>query len=206
MWLLNKNNSKVSTRRQIQLKEVRDGIMILPNNQYRMVLETSSVNFELKSDEEQDVLLEGFQNFLNSLPCQLQILIRVREIDVDRYLEQMLKTKESEKEAVYRDQIDNYANFIRNVVAGNKILTRKFYIVVPYTHTERKKDFELIKEHLSLQRDLVMRGLEKLGMKARCLDTIEVLNQFYSFYNSNQAKTQELTKHSLAQLLEETYA
>ena len=64
----------------------------------------------------------------------------------------------------------------------------------------------MIKEHLYLERDLVFRGLEKLGMRARSLDTIEVLNQFYSFYNTQQAKTQELTKHSLKMLLEDTYA
>lgn len=170
-----------------------------------MILETSSVNFELKSDEEQDVLLESFQNFLNSLPCPLQILIRVREVDIDSYLEQITQSKQSEKIAVYREQIDNYASFIRQIVSGNKILTRKFYIIIPYTHLDRKKDFTLIKEHLSLQRDLVIRGLEKLGMKARSLDTLEVLNQFYSFYNTHQAKTQELTKQSLTMLLKEAY-
>jgi hypothetical protein len=203
---LNKNKNKTSSRKQIQLKEVKDGVMILPGNRYRMVLETSSVNFELKSEEEQDVLLDSFQNFLNSLPCPLQILIRVREIDVDGYLEQITKSKISEKENIYKEQIDNYTSFIRQVVSGNKILTRKFYIIIPYTHTERKKDFSVIKEHLFLRRDLVLRGLEKIGMRARCLDTLEVLNQFYSFYNSHQAKTQELTKQSLSMLLEENYA
>lgn len=170
-----------------------------------MILETSSVNFELKSDEEQDVLLDSFQNFLNSLPCPLQILIRVREIDVDGYLEQITKSKESEKETIYKEQIDNYTNFIRQVVSGNKILTRKFYIIIPYTHTEGKKDFSTIKEHLYLQRDLVLRGLDKIGMRAKSLDTLEVLNQFYSFYNSRQSKTQELTKQSLSKLLEDSY-
>ena len=170
-----------------------------------MVLETSSVNFELKSEEEQDVLLESFRSFLNSLPCPLQILIRVREIDVDGYLEQITKSLESEKETIYREQIDNYTSFIREVVTGNKILTRKFYIIIPYVHTEGKKDFSTIKEHLYLQRDLVLRGLEKTGMRAKPLDTLEILNQFYSFYNARSVKTQELTKHSLSMLLEDKY-
>lgn len=206
MWLLNKTRNKVSSRKQIQLKEVRDGVLILPNNRYRMVLETSSVNFELKSDEEQDVLLESFQNFLNSLPCPLQILIRVREIDVARYLDEIAKSKETEKETVYKEQIDNYTSFIKQTVSGNKILTRRFYIVIPYNHPGKEKDFNVIKEQMFLQRDLVLRGLEKLGMKARSLDTLEVLNQFYTFYNPDQSKTQELTRHSIKMLLEENYA
>ncbi len=201
MWLLNKTKNKQSSRKQIQIKEVRNGVLILPNNRYRMVIETSSVNFELKSDEEQDVLLESFQNFLNSLPCPIQILIRVREVDVASYLDQIAKSKLTEKETVYKEQIDNYSSFIRQVVSGNKILTRRFYIVIPYDHSG-KNDFSIIKEHMYLQRDLVLRGIEKLGMKAKTLDNLEVLNQFYSFYNPDQAKTQVLTKQSIDTLLE----
>ena len=66
MLLLTKSNSKVSSRRQIAIKEVKDGILVLPNQEYRMVIETSSVNLELKSEDEQDVLIDSFQNFLNS--------------------------------------------------------------------------------------------------------------------------------------------
>ncbi len=205
MWLLNKTKSRISSRKQIQIKEVKDDILILPHNEYRIVLETSSVNFELKSDEEQDVLLESFQNFLNSLPCPLQILTRVREVDVDRYLEQIAKSTETEKEKVYIEQINNYTSFIRSVVAGNKILNRRFYVVIPYKHTEKVKDFSIIKEQIYLQRDIVQRGLEKLGMKARTLDSLELLNLFYSFYNPSQAKTQEL-KEKAIEMLEGNYA
>src|SRR3989344_9131023 len=112
MLLFNKSKDKLSSRRQIQIKEVKDGILVLPNHEYRVVIETSSINFELKSEDEQDVLIDGFQNFLNSLPCELQVLVRVREVDLDRYLDQVSKTKHLEKETVYKDQIENYCEFI----------------------------------------------------------------------------------------------
>jgi len=206
MWLLNKTKSRVSSRKQILIKEVKDDILILPHNQYRMILETSSVNFELKSDEEQDVLLETFQNFLNSLPCPVQILIRVREVDVDRYLEQIAKSKDNEKEKIYKEQIDNYCSFIKDVVSGNKILTRRFYVVIPYEHQDRNKDFYIIKAQIHAQRDIVLRGLEKIGMKARTLDSLEVLNLFYCFYNPSQAKTQGLKGQTMEMLMEANYA
>src|SRR3989344_5623137 len=182
MWLLNKSTSKVSSRRQIQIKEVSDNILTLPGNQYRIAIETSSINFELKSEAAQDVLIDSFQNFLNSLPCELQILVRVREVDIDGYLGQTSKTKQIEKEKVYRDQIDNYCEFVKDLVAGNKILSRKFYVIVPYHHLDRSKDFNLIREQVNLNRDIVLRGLEKLGMKAKQLEGIEYLNLFYNFY------------------------
>ncbi len=206
MLLFSKSKDKLSSRRQIQIKEVKDGILVLPNNEYRVVIETSSINFELKSDEEQDVLIDGFQNFLNSLPCQLQVLIRVREVDIDNYLEKISKSKQTEKERVYKDQIDNYSEFIKDLVAGNKILSRKFYVVVPYRHIDSNKDFNLIKEQIHLSRDIVLRGLEKLGVKARVLDSIELIRLLYNSYNPNQIKTQELSTDTITDVLKGAYA
>ena len=206
MWLLNKSDRKTSSRNQIQIKEVKDGILILPHNQYRLVIETSSINFELKSEDEQDVLIDNFQNFLNSLPSHIQVLIRVREVAVDQYIEQISQTKLTEKEKVYKDQITNYCQFIKNLVSGNKILSRKFYIVIPYQHIGIQKDFSIIREQINLNKDIVIRGLEKLGMKAKELDSLELLDLFYSFYNPSQAKTQELKRNTLKMVLGENYA
>lgn len=205
MWLLSKSKNRVSSRYQIKIKEVKDGILVLPNHEYRLAIETSSINFELKSEAEQDVLIDSFQNFLNSLPCKLQILVRVREVDIERYLDQISKSKSIEKEKVYKDQITNYSDFIKNLVSGNKILSRKFYVIIPYQHSDKNKDFNLIREQICLNRDIVLRGLEKLGMKAKALDSLEMLDLFYSFYNPTQSKTQELKGQTIQTLLQNNY-
>ena len=90
-------------------------------------------------------------------------------------------------------------------MAGNKILSRKFYIVIPYRHVDKNKDFQLVKEQLRLLTDIVVRGLEKLGMKARTLSSLEILELFYSFYNPDQIKTQALKGQTLQKLLENNY-
>ncbi len=205
MWLLSKSKSKTSSRKQIAIKEVRNDILVLPNNEYRMVIKTSSINFELKSEEEQDVIIDSYQNFLNSLPSNLQILVRVREVDIDQYLEKMIQSKTQEKEKVYQNQITNYCRFIKNLVSGNKILSRHFYIIVPHHHEGRRKDFDLVKEQLHITRDLIMKGLEKLGIKATSLNSLELLDLFYSFYNSSQIKTQELKGETIEALLKNNY-
>lgn len=202
MLFLTKSKNKVSSRRQIRIKEVRDGVLVLPDNEYRVIIETSSINFELKSEDEQDVTIDGFENFLNSLPTSLQILIRIREIDIERYLEQISKTKDEEKVKVYREQLDNYSHFVKNLVAGNKILSRRFYVIIPYKSTDNGNDFPLIKEQIGVNRDIVMRGLEKLGMKTKVLGSLEILELFYSFYNPGQIKTQELKGEVVRTLLE----
>lgn len=205
MSLLRKSLKKVSSRKQIAIKEVRDGILMLPKNEYRVIIETSAVNFELKSEAEQDVLIDSFQTFLNSLPSQLQILIRIREVDVDHYVDSIEQLKESETQEQYLSHIDDYTHFIRKLVSDNKILSRRFYIVLPYTAKQRRNGFALAKAQLTLSQDVVIKALEKLGMKARTLSSIEVLNLFYSFYNKNQIKTQELTSTTMKAILEHNH-
>ena len=205
MWLLKKSLDRVSSRNQIAIKEVRDSILVLPNNEHRLIIETSAVNVELKSEAEQDVLIDSFQNFLNSLPTQLQILIRIREVDIDQYIDSIELLKHSEDEAQYLEHIDDYTQFIRQLVSGNKILSRRFYVVLPCKPETKGDAFELAKAQLTLTQDMVIKALEKLGMKARKLDSLEILHLFYSFYNKNQIKTQELTSTTMKAILQHNY-
>jgi len=198
-------SKKSSSRGQIQIKEVVDNILVLPGNEYRQILETSSVNFELKSEEEQDVIIDSFQNFLNSLPCEIQILVRVREVDIDRYVEDIGKTKDKETIPAYKKQIEGYCAFVKKLVSGNKILSRRFYIVIPYKHTERHQDMKLIKEHLNLEKDIIVKGLERMQMKARSITSLEILNLFYGFYNPESLKTQAITRETVEAILKNNY-
>ena len=196
MFALQKSKNKASSRTQIAIKGAKDGVLILPHNQYRAVLEVSSLNFELKSEDEQDIIIDTYESFLNSIGSSLQILIRTREIDMDKYLEDLGERLEDEAEPVYREQLKNYDEFIRSLIQTNKILTRRFYIIMPYA-AATKVDFDFIKEQLGLTIDIVSKGMMRLGMHARELSSLEVLDLFYSFYNPKQAKLQPLNERAL---------
>lgn len=196
MSILQKSNSKVSSRRQINIKGVRDGVLILPDHHYRQVLSVSSVNFELKSEDEQDALIETYQNFLNSLACPLQIIVRVREMNVDKYLEEISNGITVEEQEVYKQQMKNYVEFVQSLITTNKILTRKFYIVVPYIANDTN-DFSIIKEQLNLNSDLIAKGLGRLGVRATQLTSLEVLDLFYTFYSPDGARRQPMTDQTI---------
>jgi hypothetical protein len=191
-----KSNKKVSSRLQINIKRVNDGIMALPGNQYRLVLNTSSVNFELKSEDEQDALIDTYQSILNSLVCPIQILICVREMDLDKYIEDLHAKLQNETEGIYRKQIANYTEFVGKLVAKNKILSRQFYVVLPY-NAKDGADFDVAREQLTLSADILSKGLARLGMRTRQLTSLELLDFFYGFYNPTQAKTQPITTQTL---------
>lgn len=196
MYALRKSKSKTSSRNQIAIKGVRDGVLILPRNEYRAVLEVSSLNFELRSEEEQDAIIDTYESFLNSVGSSLQILIRTREIDMDKYLADLTERLEDETIPVYRDQLQHYDEFIRSLITTNKILTRHFYIIVPYKASS-STDFELVQEQLNLKLDIVSKGMLRVGMHTRELTSLEVLDLFYSFYSPAQAKLQPLTDQAL---------
>jgi hypothetical protein len=192
MYLLQKSNAKVSSRKQIDIQGVRDGVLLLPNNQYRLILKVSAINFELKSEDEQDALIDTYQSFLNSLSCGLQILIRVREMDMEKYVHDLKARLSGEKELVYRDQITYYTDFVSKLARNNRILARHFYVVVPYEARD-ETDFEYVKEQLYLNCDIVGKGLARLGMQTLSLSSLEVLDLFYAYYNPAQSKRQPLS-------------
>jgi hypothetical protein len=193
---LRKSKTKTSSRNQIAIKGVRDGILILPGNNYRAVLEVSSLNFELKSEDEQDAIIDTYESFLNSVGTSLQILIRTREIDMDKYLSDLSERLIDEDQSIYHWQLENYHEFIKSLIQSNKILTRRFYIVVPHS-ASGKPDYDLVKEQLGLTVDIVAKGMMRLGMHARQLSSLEVLDLFYSFYNPSQSKIQPLNDRAM---------
>lgn len=194
MHLFN-NQLDGSARKQIAIEGVLDDVLLLPNNKYCSVIETSAVNFELKSEAEQDALIDTYQSFLNSLDGPIQIIIRTREIDLDNYLSE-LETKALKEVAIYQQQLISYTKYLKSLVNVNRILTRSFYVVVPFAATA-KQEYDLTKEQLSLRVDIVLKGLQRLGMHVRLLSGLEILNLFYVFYNPVQAKIEPLSDAAL---------
>lgn len=203
MFLLHKSNSRASSRKQINLKGVDSGVLILPNNDYRVVFRVTPINFELRSEAEKDLITETYQSILNSLPCPIQILVRVREVDMTKYLDSFKNKIKPEKETVYKNQLKNYQSFVKGLVKSNKILSRHFYIVLPYK-SEESVDFELVKKQLSLRSNILGRNLNRLGMRISQLSSLEILDLFYGYYSPELSKQQAITNQTI-RLLKEAY-
>ena len=201
MSVFTKSKKIASSRGQIAIRGVQDDVLLLPDNKYRAVLQVSSINFELKSEAEQDALIDTYQSFLNSLATDLQIIVRVRELDLDKYLADFDAKRQAEDQAIYQRQIENYVKFVTQLVTTKKILTRHFYVVVPLNN---EADFDIAKEQLSLSVDIVAKGLARMGMQCRQLSSLELLDLFYSYYSPSDAKQQPLTDQTL-KLLTEAY-
>lgn len=117
----------------VPLKEVRDGTVILKDGSMRMILMTSSINFALKSEDEQTALLLQFQNFLNSLEFSTQILIQSRRLDINPYISILEARRKEQLSELMKIQIDEYMQFVESFIQSANIMTKSFFIIVPYS-------------------------------------------------------------------------
>ena len=182
---------RASSFKQIDLIGVKDQIVQLKHHKYCVILETSALNFELKSDQEQDNIIDIYESFLDSLNIDLQILIRTREVDLDKYLDDLNYQLKDETEPIYLQQLAGYQTFIRELVKNNKILTRHFYIIIPY-YAKPHADFEIVKQQMKILASIVEKNMVRLGIRTRWLENLEILNLFYGFYNQTRAKNEPL--------------
>jgi hypothetical protein len=203
MFALPKLSKNGSSRHQIAIKGVEDSVLILPNNEYRVIIETSSINFHLMSEDEQDAVVDIYRAFLNSLSFPIQIVQKVRALDLDDYLQGFEDKKDREIVQVYKNQIDSYTKYVKSLVKTNKILSRQFYIVIPY-RTKGKESIEVAREQLANRLAIAEKGLGNVGIKTRLLSSLELLDLFYSSYSATEAKQQPLTQQTI-DLLQKNY-
>ena len=192
-----------TTQDFLEFDQIKDGIIILKNKGLRAVLMVSSLNFVLKSDEEQNAILYQFQNFLNSLDFSCQILALSRQLNVTGYLEKLEEIEKKEKNELIQIQISEYRNFVEGLMQGGSVMQKSFYVVVPFSigeaqTIEQKKQmpkFELTEEMFQraknqlLQRlEFVILGLRSCSLEAVPLNTLEISELFWSIYHPAEAE------------------
>ncbi len=194
-----------STQKYVDVAEVHDGIVVLRNGSLRAIVMMTSINFELKSTEEQDAIILQYQDFLNSLDFPLQTVISSRKLNIGPYIE-MLNDRErrTESEAL-RIQIADYRVFIKELTEVTNIMSKFFYVIVPFSPVEnvesgffsrimstlhpaqevsaQREKFETYKNQLYQRVDHIAAGLSGTGVRGTMLNTEEVLELLYNAYN-----------------------
>ena len=187
----------------VPVSEVRSGVVILKDGGYRGIMMCSSLNFALKSEDEQRAIIGGFQNFLNTLDFTVQIVVHSRKTDVRPYLNLLNERMEHQSSELMRVQLREYMQFIRNFIEGSEIMTKTFYVVVPYTAAGANlpgkggfpfgknqtqvqgvdQSFEEGRVQLEQRMALVSGGLASSGLRAVPLGTEEVIELLYRSFN-----------------------
>ncbi len=187
-----------SSQKFIPVEDIHDGVVILKDRSMRMILMTSSVNFALKSEDEQTGIILQFQNFLNSLEFTTQIYIQSRRLDIKPYLNLLQTRLSSDISDLMRIQTEEYIEFVKNFTENSNIMAKTFFIVIPYhpgvnvnigKSTVKEKDrsalerFEEGKSQLEQRAHIVRQGLARTGVRVMPLGTEETVELFYKIFN-----------------------
>jgi len=191
-----------TTQDFLEMKQIRDGVVILKNNMIRGVLMVSSTNFALKSTEEQNSIIYQFQNFLNSLDFSCQIICQSRKLNITGYIDKLKEMEKRQTNELLKLQTSEYWKFINKLIESQDILIKKFFVVVPYSSIEAtglmipgKRDIELTedvfhrsKEQLLQRMEFIALGLRRCGLRSVPLTTVELIELFWSLHHIKEAE------------------
>lgn len=212
-----KKISGTSTQEYLPIAEIRDDTVVLKNGGLRSVIETSSLNFNLKSEDEQDAISFSYQSFLNSLEFPIQIVVHSRKLEIDSYITKLKGMAETQTNPLLQSQTYEYTEYISRLVEYADIMEKKFYVIVPYNpyraeklnifekfwqnlHSKdniseikkRHNEFEDLKKRLNQRLNVVTSGLENCGLHLRILNTQELIELFYKIFNPITSRAQKL--------------
>lgn len=193
-----------ATQDFVPIKEIRDGVVILKDGSMRAVVMASSINFALKSPDEQQGVIVQFQNFLNGLDFSVQISIQSRELDIRPYIAMLEGRYRNETGDLMKIQIKEYIQFIKNFVDQTSIMTKTFFVVIPFSPTSSStsggnpfsqlfgsqkpaggKDGHFDENRTQLEQRIgtISQGLSRCGIKTIQLGTEEIVELFYKIFN-----------------------
>lgn len=203
---LNKSATAAS-QKFVEIDKIKEDMVILKNGAVRAVLLASSINLALKSTEEQDAIIYQFQNFLNAVDFPLQFVIQSRKLNIDDYLAAIREIEKSQENELLKIQTQEYVEFIRNFVELQNIMTKNFYIIIPFTKEVSKSspisssaakmtDEQLLKlkDQLWQRVEEVMAGIARVGIKCVPLNTQELVELFYDLYNPEEEGKRDLSQ------------
>jgi type IV secretory pathway VirB4 component len=197
-----------TTQEFVPIKEVRDGVIIMKDGSMRAVVLSSSLNFALKSADEQEAIIYQFQNFLNSLDFSIQISIQSRELDIRPYIATLEKQYNEQLNDLLKIQIKEYIQFVKSFTESQNIMSKTFFVVIPFTPVmniggkkggglggflpnankkekaaEKNDNFEENRTQLEQRISVVQQGLMRCGIRSATLGTEEAIELFYKLFN-----------------------
>lgn len=213
--LTKKRRTKHSAQQYLDVAEIRDGVVVLRDGSFRAILMASSLNFALKSEEEQNAIIYGYRDFLNSLGFPVQILVTSRRIDLTAYLRELDVREEAQESELMKIQLQEYREYIVELTRVSNVMTKNFYIVIPFAPLQAKEEratsrfrkvlrvrgglapltpteFVRYKDQLWQRVDQVATNLRAISVRIVPLNTQEIIELYYTLYNPDTARNQHL--------------
>ena len=212
--------ARSTTQKLLDIAEIREDVVILKDGTLRAVLLVSSINFSLKSVDEQNAIIQSYMTFLNSFDFSIQIVIQSRKISMENYLAKLKELAKAQTNELLRMQTDEYRSYVTELVELGEIMTKRFYVVIPYDPSSdsrkgfwtrlrelfssaaviklEEKRFQRRKRDLSMRVGHVTSSLNSIGLNPRQLATQHLIELYYESYNpESDVKLADVSKMQL---------
>ncbi len=204
----------VPSQRFLDIAEIREDTVVMKDGTLRAVLLVSSINFALKSVDEQSAIVQAYMQFLNALDFPVQIVIQSRKMNIDNYMNQLKENEKNLENELLKKQISDYRDFVKQLVQLGDIMQKRFFVIVPLNPaTDKQKNFfqrlgeifspslavhvsderfQKQKFSLNLRVNQIISGLSSMSLNAIQLDTQSLIELYYGVYNPELMDTQRL--------------
>ncbi len=199
-----------TTSELVPIRTIERNTIVMKSGGLRALLLVSGMNFELRSDDEQNAALMGYQALMNGLDFPIQIFMRSRKVNIESYVRELEAIGMHEENDLLKSLITGYRTFITELVAQNPIMEKRIFVAVPYdpygsdfgsaAHGIFGKIFGEKKPagsesnagedafaKLEERADAVATGLTQIGLRAVRLEDREIEELFASLYNPQTA-------------------
>ncbi len=196
---------KVASQQFMPVEQIREGVMVMKDKSLKGILLVSSLNFALKSEDEQMAIIYQFQNFLNSLDFSCQIVVNSRKVNITGYIDKIKALEAKQKNELLKVQTAEYRAFIEEIVSNGSIMSKNFYVIVPYfPMTElpnipgmggkeskgdlTEKKFQTGRYQLMQRMEYVSLGIRRCGLKSAQLGSEEIIELLWGLHHPKQAE------------------
>jgi hypothetical protein len=209
-----RNRIGITTQKFLDIAEIKEDAVLMKDGTLRAIIMVSSVNFALKSEDEQNAMIAAYVSFLNNIDFPMQIVIQSRELNIEHYIADLKQKEKEQINELLKMQTSEYIQYIQELIALSKIMNKRFYIIVPYNPlSDKQKNFFTrlvdvfrpaavikVKEERFLARreellrrvDNVTNGLNSIGLTAVQLDTQSLIELYYNTYNPDTSSHERL--------------
>lgn len=119
----------------VPLQHLFGNMMVLKDGSYRMIMRVGAVNFDLKGEREQMMILNTFGELLNTLQVDfpLQILLHSTHLDTEVYVRKYReRLQDPALSPQMREVIEDHIEYFEEQARSNYLLDRSYFVVVPY--------------------------------------------------------------------------